>query len=189
MLKRLLLLGLMLVVAALMLASAPVISAQDAPGEEPSRAMCEGGAWFDSEQTGRIWLVNFEETLGCQWGRPEDVAALQRSGRCGLPWQRNHFQVLTHNWKCTRLDCPVGKGWVSNIPLLELGDPVELCEFGNLYTGVVIENLVVTDSDPQPQSEFDCEGVYCGTIVTSTGERRSEWGPTGQFTLVRISYE
>lgn len=151
---------------------------------------CEGGAWFESSSIShRIWLVSFQETLGCQWGRPEDQNALQRSGFCGIPKQRNDFIVLTHNWRCTATNCPVGEGWVTDIGTMAVGDTASLCDFGTLYAGTVIWAEKVTDSDPQPQTEFDCPGDVCGTIVTSVGKRLWENGPAEGFYLVRISYK
>ena len=175
---------LVIVVVVLALLNVVVAGAQ---GDGDAGASCEGGAWFESETTGRIWLVNFEETLGCRWGTPDDMDALQRTGRCGWDAVFNRFAVLTHNWKCDAWTCPVGKGWVSNIPLLDVGDRADLCEFGALWRGRVVE-VVDSDGSVQPQDDFRCGGDACGTIVTSVGDRLSEWGPTGRFVVVRLRY-
>lgn len=166
-----------------------VVAGAEPPTSTPTPVpvTCHEGTWFDSEPTGRIWLVSFEETLGCRWGTPDDQDALQRAGKCGWEAASNRFAVLTHNWKCDRWTCPIGEGWVSNIPLLEPGDRVELCEFGNYWRGRVVETIL-SHGEVQPQDDFTCRGEACGTIVTSTGERQGEWGPTGQFVVVRISY-
>lgn len=173
---------LILVVVALALVNVIVAGAQEAP-----ELVCGANdAWFFSQDTWLIWLVPLEDKR-CLWGTPDDENSLQRPGRCGWNAEHNQLVVLTHNWYCDANSCPVGVGGVSDIPLLEPGDEAALCEFGVLWRGRVVEN-VVSHGEVQPQDDFRCGADVCGTIVTSTGVRAYEWGPTGEFVVVRLSY-
>lgn len=158
------------------------------PAQAQAPECGEGDAWFFSEDTWTLWLQNFEETKRCAWGTPEDENSLQRTGYCGLPEQQNRLMVLTHNWYCNADHCPTGVGGVSDIPLLEAGERVQLCEYGRLWRGRVTESFFVGDSDPQPQTDFDCGLPVCGTIVTSVGNRAGRYGPAEGYWLVRMAY-
>lgn len=143
--------------------------------------------WFWSDDTWTLWLVPLEDKA-CLWGTPEDENSLQRPGRCDWESERNRLVVLTHNWYCNPDDCPVGVGGVGDIPLLDVGERVALCEYGAAWRGRVIESEMVTTGDPTPQTDFDCAGDVCGTIVTSVGARAGRYGPAAGYWLVRISY-
>lgn len=148
--------------------------------------------WFESEQTGRLDLADFEKEGNCNWtGYSPD--SLQRSGACNLSKQANDRMVLTHNWPgCDAWDCYSGMGRESNIPLLKVGETVYLMDYGYLHTGLVLEVIHVTDRKISPQTDFPCPTAICGTIVTSFGHRawpigNGPWGPTG-YVVVRIAY-
>lgn len=165
-------------------------TAQPAPGETPRAPELVCGAtdaWFFSQDTWLIWLVALEDKQ-CLWGTPDDENSLQRPGHCNWNAERNRLVVLTHNWYCNPDDCPVGVGGVSDIPLLDVGERVSLCEYGTLWRGRVVSSEMVTTGDPTPQDDFDCPGDVCGTIVTSVGPRSGRYGPAAGYWLVRMSY-
>lgn len=140
--------------------------------------------YFESEKTGRIDLAEFN----CIWGTPDDKNSLQVSNECGLPKQKNHFMVLTHNWLCDGESCPSGLGWVTNIPMLERSDKALLCDGSRLWKGTVISSRFVDyGQQPMPQTEFQCPTKVCGTIVTSYGKQDATFRAEG-FWLVRLSY-
>lgn len=171
-------------IVALFVVIAGLIAAQ------PVLAAVCSGYWFESKRTGRLELVNFSNDLQCQWGRVEDRNALQRSGECGLPYQKNDLIVLTHNWYCGWYDCPVGSIYPNetNIPLLGAGESVQLCDGGTLWNGRVMANIQEARSlGVRPQDNFSCAGERCGTIVTSWGKRDHPTGPA-KYAVVFISY-
>lgn len=174
----------------LALVALSLVSCAATPGEAlpaPNLICDASGAWFFSDDTWLIWLVPLEDKQ-CLWGTPEDENSLQRPGRCDWQSERNRLVVLTHNWNCSPDDCPVGVGGVSDIPLLDVGERVALCEWGDLWRGRVVWSEMVTTGDPTPQTDFDCAGDVCGTIVTSVGPRSGRYGPAAGYWLVRISY-
>lgn len=147
----------------------------------------EGDLWFFSEDTWLIWLTPLEDKA-CLWGTPDDANSLQRPGRCGWEAEHNRFAVLTHNWYCDANNCPTGVGGVSDIPLLDVGERVQLCEYGKLWQGRVVSSERVTTGHPQPQTDFECGADVCGTIVTSVGPRAGRYGPAEGYWLVRMAY-
>lgn len=175
-----------LIVVALALVNVAVAGAQ-APLERPDLTCADSDAWFWSDDTWLVWLVTLE-SKACLWGTPDDANSLQRPGHCNWDSQHNRLVVLTHNWYCDANNCPKGVGGVSDIPLLEEGEGVQLCEFGRLWTGSVTWSELVTDGDPQPQTDFECGSETCGTIVTSYGHRLWPNGPAEGYWLVRIQY-
>lgn len=169
----------LLVVLAALLAIQPVLA-----------AACSG-YWFESARTGRLELANFSQELQCRWGTVDDRDALQRSGECGMPTQKNDLIVLTHNWLCGWYDCPTGSIYPheANIPLMQPGETALLCDGAELWAGRVIANIHVGKDDRalKPQTEFSCAGEKCGAIVTSMGVRYWNWGPA-DYAVVRLSY-
>lgn len=157
---------------------------------QPALAAACSGIWFDSARTGRLHLANFSAELGCRWGTVDDRDALQRSGECGLPYQKNDLIVLTHNWWCGWYDCPIGSIYPNetNIPLMAAGEGVLLCDGATLWQGVVRANIREARAlGVKPQDNFSCTGERCGTIVTSWGKRDHPTGPA-KYAVVIISY-
>lgn len=158
------------------------------PAQAQWGSQCQG-RWFESAQTGRLELSDFEAEQRCVWNG-YTPNSLQRSGRCDLPEQANTLIVLTHNWLCNSKWCPTGEGRESNIPLLRPGDPVTLCDYGWIHAGTVIWTRAVYGGRPTPQDNFPCPTGFrlCGTIVTSIGYRQGHWGPAEGYSLSLIGY-
>ena len=176
--------------AAVLAVLAVVLLTASSGNVETGAAQACQGLWFESARTGRLELANFSQELRCQWGTVDDKNALQRSGECGLPAQRNDLIVLTHNWYCGWFDCPVGSIYPNetNIPRLRAGERTALCDGGRLWTGTVIANIYVgKERSISPQTEFACGGAKCGTIVTSVGKRYWTYGPA-DYVVVRMRF-
>lgn len=142
------------------------------------------GAYFESALTGRIDLVNFAVDLDCAWGLRSDAPALQRSGECGLPLQKNDLIVVTHNLSCYADSCPLERGKLSGIGLLRRGDKVALFDGATLWQGRVTWFGHVTDQSLAPQAEYDCAAEKCGAAVTSSGDRL----PDGRFAYCLVRF-
>ncbi len=133
-----------------------------APGKAAPASAQPAPYSFSSPAVGTLFFVEFN----CQWGG-DSPNSLQRSGKCGLPKQANHWIFLTHNWQCDGAFCPTGKGAESNIPLLRPGDPVSV-NVGETLSGYVFS----TATNPaSPQANVPCPTSVCGAIVTSVGLR------------------
>ena len=177
-------------IRAAVLAVLAVVFLTASSGVETGAAQPCQGMWFESARTGRLTLVDFEQDLRCVWGTVDDKNALQRSGKCGMETQRNDLIVLTHNWYCGWFDCPVGSVYPNetNIPKLRAGEQTSLCDGGRLWRGTVVSAIHVgRDRAISPQTEFNCGGGKCGTIVTSVGKRYWDWGPA-DYVVVRMRF-
>lgn len=153
-------------------------------GAIPSGPCSAAGAYFESVLTGRIDLVNFAVDLDCAWGLPTDRPALQRSGECGLPVQRNDLIVVTHNTSCIGDVCPLEFGKLSGIGLLRRGDKVAVFDGSVLWQGQVTLFRHVADQSLAPQAEYDCGAPKCGVAVTSSGDRL----PDGRFAYCIVRF-
>lgn len=153
-------------------------------GAIPTKSCGAQGAYFESALTGRIDLVDFQLALNCNWGLSSDQAALQRSGQCGLPKQRNDLIVVTHNTSCVGDVCPLERGKLSGIGLLRRGDKVAVFDGSALWQGRVTWFGHVVDQSLAPQAEYDCGAPKCGVAVTSSGDRL----PDGRFAYCLVRF-